>query len=188
MLLDNVAALVARVGCVVCVAAESEEAVVSRLFGFGAGAAAVDWVRHTEGIRSAGPPDSLAHSRVGLGGKGRNGSTHESIGTDGLSPSGFRGLSFGLAASEPVSGLPVSGCSETGPVAGGGGGEDVGAALLLNGHISLDVYRQREKRELSPPLPSDSRSVPRQPHHSTLAANDSDSRRTRTAGAPGYRL
>lgn len=41
-----------------------------------------------------------------------------------------------MAASEPVSGLPVSGCSETGPVAGGEGGDEE-AVLLLNGHMSL---------------------------------------------------
>jgi hypothetical protein len=35
-----------------------------------------------------------------------------------------------------VSGLPVSGCSETGPVAGGEGGDEE-AVLLLNGHMSL---------------------------------------------------
>lgn len=35
-----------------------------------------------------------------------------------------------------MSGLPVSGCSETGPVAGGEGGDEE-AVLLLNGHMSL---------------------------------------------------
>lgn len=41
--------------------------------------------------------------------------------THGLRPSGFLGLSFGLAASEPERGLPVSGWRETGPEDGGGG-------------------------------------------------------------------
>ena len=94
---------------------------------------------------------SLSSSGRGEADGATQGSTRE---THGLSPSGFRGFSLGLAASEPVSGLPVSGWRETGPVAGGGVGDvDPVEVLLLNGHISPVFSKvqsiERESRDVA---------------------------------------
>lgn len=55
--------------------------------------------------------------------------------THGLSPSGFRGLSWGFAASEPVNGRFSVGWNETGPE-GGGGAE--GDGVLEEGAAGVD--------------------------------------------------